>query len=228
MKNLYLENTNNHHDKFYHMIENKDGVSFTASWGRIGSNGRTQIYDMSEWDKIHRSKINKGYKSQHHNNPTNWIQGMSNTKKQLHKKVDKKVKVLDFKKRKVVGEKLLRLRSRFEDWTSINGWEYQDNQAERKNKDGEVVWKRGDWEFVDDMYGIIINGGEFWWDKETYKKFNKLWKRYEIDVHVVRPDNPNFTADWEQLQQMDWGDIGDEVTLGLLGDPITFKLTGFH
>jgi predicted DNA-binding WGR domain protein len=77
MKNLYLENTNNHHDKFYHMIENKDGVSFTASWGRIGSGGRTQIYDMSEWDKIHRSKINKGYKSQHHNNPTNWIQGMS-------------------------------------------------------------------------------------------------------------------------------------------------------
>jgi predicted DNA-binding WGR domain protein len=77
MKNVYLENTNNHHDKFYHMIENKDGVSFTASWGRTGSNGRTQIYDMSEWDKIYNSKINKGYKSQHHNNPTNWLQGMS-------------------------------------------------------------------------------------------------------------------------------------------------------
>ena len=77
MLNLYLENTSGHHSKFYHMIENKDGVSFTASWGRIGSQGRTQIYDMSEWDKIHRSKINKGYKSQHHNKPTNWIQGMS-------------------------------------------------------------------------------------------------------------------------------------------------------
>ena len=77
MKNLYLENTNGHHNKFYHMIENKDGVSFTASWGRIGSQGRTQIYDMSEWDKIHRGKIKKGYKSQHHNNPTNWLQGMS-------------------------------------------------------------------------------------------------------------------------------------------------------
>ncbi len=77
MKNLYLENTSGHHSKFYHMIENKDGVSFTASWGRIGSQGRTQIYDMSEWDKIHRGKINKGYKSQHHNKPTNWIQGMS-------------------------------------------------------------------------------------------------------------------------------------------------------
>ena len=48
MKNIYLENTNNHHDKFYHMIENKDGVSFTASWGRIGMNGLTQIYGMNE------------------------------------------------------------------------------------------------------------------------------------------------------------------------------------
>ena len=78
MKNLYLENTSGHHNKFYHMIENKDGVSFTASWGRIGSQGRTQIYDMSEWDKIYNNKINKGYKSQYHNKPhPNWIQGMS-------------------------------------------------------------------------------------------------------------------------------------------------------
>ena len=102
MLNLYLENTNGHHSKFYHMIQNKDGVSFTASWGRIGTQGRTQIYDMSEWDKIHRSKTNKGYKSQHHNKPTNWIQGMSvaQRKKQgittvmpskSKKKIDKKI-----------------------------------------------------------------------------------------------------------------------------------------
>ena len=44
------------------MIENKDGVSFTASWGRIGSNSGTQIYGMNEWDKKYREKINKGYK----------------------------------------------------------------------------------------------------------------------------------------------------------------------
>ena len=99
MKNLYLENTGGHHSKFYHMIENKDGVSFTASWGRIGSQGRTQIYDMSEWDKIHRGKIKKGYKSQHHNNPTNWIQGMSVAQRKKQgittvmppKKTDKKI-----------------------------------------------------------------------------------------------------------------------------------------
>ena len=78
MKNVYLENTNNHHDKFYHMIENKDDVSFTASWGRIGMNGLTQIYDMNEWDKKYREKINKGYKDTTNvTPPSNWIQGMS-------------------------------------------------------------------------------------------------------------------------------------------------------
>jgi len=77
MKSVYLENTNNHHDKFYRMEENKDGASFTATWGRTGSNGRTQIYGMNEWDKKYNEKINKGYKSQYHNKPTNWIQGMS-------------------------------------------------------------------------------------------------------------------------------------------------------
>ena len=87
MKNVYLENTNKHHDKFYHMIENKDGDSFTASWGRTGSNGRTQIYGMNEWDKKYREKISRGYKDTTNvfprtilssvPPPSNWIQGMS-------------------------------------------------------------------------------------------------------------------------------------------------------
>ena len=87
MKNVYLENTNKHHDKFYHMIENKDGDSFTASWGRTGSNGRTQIYGMNEWDKKYREKISRGYKDTTNvfprtilssiSPPSNWIQGMS-------------------------------------------------------------------------------------------------------------------------------------------------------
>ena len=62
MKKVYLENTNNHHDKFYQMVENNDGASFTASWGRIGMNGLTQIYGINEWDKKYREKIKKGYK----------------------------------------------------------------------------------------------------------------------------------------------------------------------
>ena len=58
------------------MIENKDGASFTASWGRVGTNGRTQIYSIQEWDKIYNSKIHKGYTVS-----TNGIQSMSNAQR---------------------------------------------------------------------------------------------------------------------------------------------------
>ena len=79
MKSVYLENTNAHHNKYYEMNENPDGASFTASWGRIGSNGGTQIYGMNEWDVKYQEKINKGYKDIliPSTPPSNWIQGMS-------------------------------------------------------------------------------------------------------------------------------------------------------
>jgi predicted DNA-binding WGR domain protein len=103
MKSVYLENTNNHHDKFYHMIENKDGASFTASWGRIGMNGLTHIYGINEWDKKYQEKINKGYKDTTNvTPPSNWIQGMSVAQRKKQgittvmpskpkKKIDKKI-----------------------------------------------------------------------------------------------------------------------------------------
>ena len=109
-------------------------------------------------------------------------------------------------RRRMIGEKLLRLRSRIEDWASLNGYENMGNWSERKNSDGEVVWKKSHWEWVDDQYGIVLNGYEFSWGKDHYRELNKLWKQYEIDVNVVRPDNPNFVADWEQLQEMEWMD----------------------
>ena len=148
MLNLYLENTSGHHSKFYHMIENKDGVSFTATWGRIGSQGRTQIYDMSEWNKIHRSKTNKGYKSQHHNNPTNsnWIQGMSVAQRKKQgittvsppKKAKKKIKPIKKTAKKIhydVGQvdvktdhshqnKLRILKMTMENWAHDDGKNY--------------------------------------------------------------------------------------------------------
>ena len=79
MKSVYLENKNSHHNKYYEMNENPDGASFTASWGRIGSNGGTQIYGMNEWDMKYQEKINKGYKDIliPSTPPSNWIQGMS-------------------------------------------------------------------------------------------------------------------------------------------------------
>ena len=138
MKNVYLENTNNHHDKFYHMIENKDGASFTASWGRTGSNGRTQIYGMNEWDKKYREKINRGYKDTTIIPPSsNWIQGMSVAQRKKQgittvqplvrpKKAKKKPKAIK-KTAKVNNSHLNKLRTlkmTMENWTRNDGKSY--------------------------------------------------------------------------------------------------------
>ena len=110
-------------------------------------------------------------------------------------------------KNKMIGEKLLRLRSRIEDWASLNGYENIGNQNIRRDADDNIVWKRSDWEFVDDMYSTIINQNDYYWDKDTYHQFNDLWNYYKTDVTVVRPDdNPNLEPEWEQLQQMEWED----------------------
>ena len=78
MKSVYLENTNAHHNKYYEMNENPDGASFTATWGKIGFNGGTQIYGMNEWSMKYQEKINKGYKDINNSTqPSNWIQGLS-------------------------------------------------------------------------------------------------------------------------------------------------------
>ena len=109
--------------------------------------------------------------------------------------------------RKMIAQKLLRLRSRIEDWASLNGYENIGNQNIRRDADDNIVWKRSDWEFVDDMYSIVINNGEIHWNKDTYHQFNDLWNYYKTDVTVVRPeDNPNLEPEWEQLQQMKWED----------------------
>jgi len=116
------------------------------------------------------------------------------------------------KKRKLIAEKLLRLRCRIEDWTRIHGWNKQSNHEERKDKDDLVVWKRSDWEYVDDVYGSLINDHEVWLDYEAYTNFNRMWKQYNVKpgwkgpFNQIEIDNPNFDPDWEQLQQMEWHD----------------------
>ena len=130
MKTIYLENTSGNHNKFYHMIENKDGASFTASWGRIGTTGRTQIYGMYEWDKIYNNKINKGYKSQYHNKPSNWIQGMSvaQRKKQGITTVQPLVQPKKAKKKTANNSthknKLVMLTKQLKNWTQNAGKNY--------------------------------------------------------------------------------------------------------
>ena len=68
------------------MMENKDGVSFTASWGKIGSDGRSYVYDMSEWDNKYQEKINKGYENisgvgSNVTPPSSWICSMTDVRR---------------------------------------------------------------------------------------------------------------------------------------------------
>ena len=118
--------------------------------------------------------------------------------------------------RKLLLENLLRLRCRIEDWTHIHGWENMDNRTVRKNKEGSIVWKQTDWEFVDNMYCAVINsnegfGNDYSFNMDTIKTWNKMWKRYKVEGrHEVQ--NSNFESEWKQIQQMDWDDFD-------MGDP---------
>ena len=42
-------------------------------------------------------------------------------------------------------KKLTMLRTRIEKWCNVHGYNKMSNVAERKNKDGKVVWHRSDW-----------------------------------------------------------------------------------
>ena len=148
MKQAYLENTIDNHDKFYHMMENKDGVSFTASWGKIGSDGRSYVYDMSEWDNKYQEKINKGYENisgvgSNVTPPPSWICSMtdvqrkkqgittvqpfyqpSKSKKETVKKVHYNVGQVDVEVNHSHQNKLRILKMTMENWSHDDGKNY--------------------------------------------------------------------------------------------------------
>ncbi len=81
--------------------------------------------------------------------------------------------------RETILEKLDALKERIEDWAAINGYGNLDNSDERKsNETGELIWRRTDWEYVDDTYGLMINDESFYPGKECFKKMNVMWKKY--------------------------------------------------
>ena len=99
--------------------------------------------------------------------------------------------------------KLEALRTRIEEWCSMYGYDKMDNVAEHKNTEGEVVWHRSDWEYIDDIHNLIYNDEDYYYNKDTFRKFNKMWKKYNIDtpppfkfedslwdnVTIISPDN---------------------------------------
>ena len=82
--------------------------------------------------------------------------------------------------RDTILSKLDTLKERIEEWASINGYGNLDNSEERKsNETGELIWRRTDWEYVDDTYGLMMNDESFYPNKDCFKKMNVMWKKYK-------------------------------------------------
>jgi predicted DNA-binding WGR domain protein len=191
MKQAYLENTIDNHDKFYHMMENKDGVSFTASWGKIGSDGRSYVYDMSEWDNKYQEKINKGYENisgvgSNVTPPSNWIQGMSvaqrkkqgittvqpfyqpsKSKKETVKKVHYNVGQVDVEVNHSHQNKLRILKMTMENWSHDDGKNYA-----LDSRQGRL--------YEADLYKVtdLMDEGREILTKEEMIEMNDLFKAY--------------------------------------------------
>ena len=94
-------------------------------------------------------------------------------------------------KQEIFLERLASLRERIEDWCNKFGYGNQDNYLERKNAEGKTVWHQTDWDYVDGMHNTVYNshyhrngedgfGNDYSYNDETLKRFNEMWKRYEI------------------------------------------------
>ncbi len=83
-------------------------------------------------------------------------------------------------KRQTLLKKLKSLRTRIEDWCENYGHENMGNYVERKNSNGEIVWKRSDWEHVDALHNTILNDDTVIYTKSTLEQLNEIWKKYEF------------------------------------------------
>ena len=206
MKSIYLENTNAHHNKYYEMNENNDGASFTATWGKIGFNGGTQIYGMNEWDMKYQEKINKGYKDISNSpQPSNWIQGLSKAERKKQgitivqplvrpKKVKKKPKVIKKTTKGIhydVGQvdvevnhshmnKLRILHMTLHNWEKNNGQLPMDSRMGRMYEADlhkvEELVERGTETFLDDDKEFL--GTDQFLTKDEMLELNDLFKTY--------------------------------------------------
>jgi hypothetical protein len=83
-----------------------------------------------------------------------------------------------YEKRLIMSNKMEMLRDRIETWAERNGYDNIDLYKETKDKTGQYIWTYTDWEFVDDMYGNMINDYEWYPHHKVLQDMNKLWKKY--------------------------------------------------
>jgi hypothetical protein len=82
--------------------------------------------------------------------------------------------------RKVLLNKIKRLRDRISIWCKTNGYENMGNVNEHRDDKGRLIWKQSDWEYVDDTHNQIINNENYKPYLATLKKMNALWKKYNV------------------------------------------------
>jgi len=58
--------SSNNNNKYYRMLANTDGETFTVQYGRVGASSQTRTYPLRDWDKKYNEKIRKGYVDQTH------------------------------------------------------------------------------------------------------------------------------------------------------------------
>lgn len=58
--------SSNNNNKYYRMLANTDGETFTVQYGRVGASSQTRTYPLRDWDKKYNEKIRKGYTDQTH------------------------------------------------------------------------------------------------------------------------------------------------------------------
>lgn len=63
---LVMVTGDSNHNKYYRMLANADGSSFTVEYGRVGASCQTRTYPIYQWDKKYNEKIRKGYVDQTH------------------------------------------------------------------------------------------------------------------------------------------------------------------
>ena len=83
-----------------------------------------------------------------------------------------------YSKRLIMTNKMEMLRDRIEKWAEKNGYDNIELYKETKDKTGQYIWTYSDWEFVDDMYGNMINDYDWFPHYKVLLDMNELWKKY--------------------------------------------------
>jgi len=96
-----------------------------------------------------------------------------------------------------ISKKMEHLRETIEIFCNANGYDKMDNYKVRILNEGESegdAWVYSDWEFVDDMYGNMINSPSWMPAAKTFRDMNEIYKKYKKltkEGNYVRQNNNN-------------------------------------